>query len=117
MDVSYIGKNFKTDTNVLLYMCTCILHPYNVDQVKYRQYMYIPPMVSYDIHEVKISLWKKKVVTYSKIIMPNTACENGAMTKLFKLVTHQFQNSNVSTVQRKYFNETKGNSFGNYLEH
>ena len=40
--------------------------------------------------------------------MPNTACENGAMTKLFKLVTHQFQNSNVSTVQRKYFNETKG---------
>lgn len=56
MDVSYIGKNFKTDTNVLLYMCTCILHPYNVDQVKYRQYMYIPPIVSYDIHEVKISL-------------------------------------------------------------
>lgn len=44
--------------------------------------------------------------------MPNTACENGAMTKLFKLVTHQFQNSNVSTVQRKYFNETKGNNFG-----
>ncbi|XP_022321107.2 mutS protein homolog 4-like isoform X2 [Crassostrea virginica] len=43
-----------------------------------------------------------------EIIMPNTACENGAMTKLFKLVTHQFQNSNVSTVQRKYFNETKG---------
>lgn len=61
---------------------------------------------------------KKNVVTHSKIIMPNTACENGAMTKLFKLVTHQFQNSNVSTVQRKYFNETKGtNSFGNYLEY
>uniref|UniRef100_K1PAT4 MutS-like protein 4 n=1 Tax=Magallana gigas TaxID=29159 RepID=K1PAT4_MAGGI len=46
-----------------------------------------------------------------EIIMPNTACENGAMTKLFKLVTHQFQNSNVSTVQRKYFNETKGLQF------
>ncbi|XP_061165050.1 mutS protein homolog 4-like [Saccostrea echinata] len=43
-----------------------------------------------------------------EIIMPNTACDNGAMTKLFKLVSHQFQNSNVSTVQRKYFNETKG---------
>lgn len=59
MDVSYIGKNFKTDTNVLLYMCTCILHPYNVDQVKYRQYMYIPPMVSYDIHEEKYHFEKK----------------------------------------------------------
>lgn len=56
MDVSYVEINFKTDTNVLLYMCTCILHPYNVDQVKYRQYMSIPPIESYDIHEVKISL-------------------------------------------------------------
>lgn len=40
--------------------------------------------------------------------MPSTAFDNGAMTKLFKLVTHQFQNSNIATVQRKYFNETKG---------
>ncbi|XP_056009857.1 mutS protein homolog 4-like isoform X2 [Ostrea edulis] len=43
-----------------------------------------------------------------EIIMPSTAFDNGAMTKLFKLVTHQFQNSNIATVQRKYFNETKG---------
>lgn len=40
--------------------------------------------------------------------MPNTACENGSMTKLFQLIHDQFQNTTLSTVQRKYFNETKG---------
>ncbi|KAK3083385.1 hypothetical protein FSP39_021201 [Pinctada imbricata] len=43
-----------------------------------------------------------------EIIMPNTACENGNMTKLMKLVTDEFQGISVSTVQRKYFNETSG---------
>ena len=44
----------------------------------------------------------------SQIIMPNTACEGGNMTKLFKLTGEQFPESNLATVQRKYFNETKG---------
>ena len=40
--------------------------------------------------------------------MPNTACEGGNMTKLFKMVSDQFSSSVIATVQRKYFNETKG---------
>ena len=51
-------------------------------------------------------------LTHSKawlqIIMPNTAFESGNMTKLFKLITEEFQSATVSTVQRKYFNETRG---------
>ncbi len=40
--------------------------------------------------------------------MPNTACENGNMTKLFKLVSEEYTDTHIATVQRKYFNETKG---------
>ena len=40
--------------------------------------------------------------------MPNTACEGGNMTKLFKMVSDQVPSANLATVQRKYFNETKG---------
>lgn len=43
-----------------------------------------------------------------QIIVPNTSCENGNMSKLFKLISDHYQNINISTVQRKYFNESKG---------
>lgn len=43
-----------------------------------------------------------------QIIMPNTACEAGNMTKLFQLISEQFTDTNMATVQRKYFNESKG---------
>ena len=46
--------------------------------------------------------------------MPHTACEGGAMTKLFKLISDNFQGLDVTTVQRKYFNETKGKSASNW---
>ena len=38
--------------------------------------------------------------------MPSTAYEN--MTKLFKIISDQYQNTNIAAVQRKYFNESKG---------
>ena len=44
--------------------------------------------------------------------MPNTACEAGNMTKLFHLISEQFADTNLATVQRKYFNESKGMSMG-----
>lgn len=40
--------------------------------------------------------------------MPNTACENGNMSTLFKLLSDQLPYTNLSAVQRKYFNEAKG---------
>ena len=43
-----------------------------------------------------------------QIIVPHTACEGGQRTKLFRLIGEQFPSTNLSTVQRKYFNETKG---------
>ncbi|XP_021013742.2 mutS protein homolog 4 isoform X1 [Mus caroli] len=43
-----------------------------------------------------------------EIIMSNTACVMGNSTKLFTLITENFKNVNFTTVQRKYFNETKG---------
>ena len=51
---------------------------------------------------------KLHILNPIEIIMPNTACENGNMTKLYKLISAQYQNTNIATVQRKYFNETKG---------
>ncbi|XP_021090588.2 mutS protein homolog 4 [Mesocricetus auratus] len=51
---------------------------------------------------------KLKVLSPLEIIMSNTACVVGNSTKLFTLVTENFKNVNFTTVQRKYFNETKG---------
>uniref|UniRef100_A0A8C2TV68 MutS homolog 4 n=1 Tax=Coturnix japonica TaxID=93934 RepID=A0A8C2TV68_COTJA len=51
---------------------------------------------------------KLKILTPLEIIMSNTSCEAGNATKLFALITEHFKNVTFTTVQRKYFNETKG---------
>ncbi|XP_072853914.2 mutS protein homolog 4 isoform X4 [Pogona vitticeps] len=51
---------------------------------------------------------KLRILTPLEIIMSNTACDTGNATKLFNLVTENFKNVAFTTVQRKYFNETKG---------
>ncbi|NXF94883.1 MSH4 protein, partial [Eubucco bourcierii] len=51
---------------------------------------------------------KLKILTPLEIIMSNTACDPGSTTKLFSLITEHFKNVTFTTVQRKYFNETKG---------
>ncbi|XP_064929347.1 mutS protein homolog 4 isoform X4 [Columba livia] len=51
---------------------------------------------------------KLKILTPLEIIMSNTACDTGNTTKLFSLITEHFKNVTFTTVQRKYFNETKG---------
>ncbi|XP_032883746.1 mutS protein homolog 4 [Amblyraja radiata] len=51
---------------------------------------------------------KLQILSPLEIIMPNTTCDKGGGTKLFTLVTENFKNVALSTVQRKYFNETKG---------
>ncbi|KAK3734853.1 hypothetical protein QZH41_017561, partial [Actinostola sp. cb2023] len=53
-------------------------------------------------------LTRLQILQPVEIIMPNTACENGNMSKLFKLLSEQFLYTNLATVQRKYFNETQG---------
>ncbi|KAL9955943.1 hypothetical protein ACROYT_G037348 [Oculina patagonica] len=49
---------------------------------------------------------KKPELILSQIIMPNTACENPST--LFKFLSDQLPYANLSSVQRKYFNEAKG---------
>uniref|UniRef100_H3AEP5 MutS protein homolog 4 n=1 Tax=Latimeria chalumnae TaxID=7897 RepID=H3AEP5_LATCH len=51
---------------------------------------------------------KLQILTPLEIIMPNTACDKGTATKLFSLITENFKTVAFTTVQRKYFNETKG---------
>ncbi|XP_031231777.1 mutS protein homolog 4 isoform X3 [Mastomys coucha] len=51
---------------------------------------------------------KLQVLSPLEIIMSNTACVVGNSTKLFTLITENFKNVSFTTVQRKYFNETKG---------
>jgi hypothetical protein len=58
--------------------------------------------------EVKFKQVSLYSLLYLQIIMPNTACESGTMTKLFTLIGDQFVNTSLSTVQRKYFNESRG---------
>nr|XP_056701237.1 mutS protein homolog 4 [Euleptes europaea] len=51
---------------------------------------------------------KLRILTPLEIIMSNTACDAGNATKLFSLITENFKNVTFTTVQRKYFSETKG---------
>ncbi|NXN91341.1 MSH4 protein, partial [Rhinopomastus cyanomelas] len=51
---------------------------------------------------------KLKILTPLEIIMSNTACDTGNTTNLFSLITEHFKDVTFTTVQRKYFNETKG---------
>uniref|UniRef100_A0A8B9WFP0 MutS protein homolog 4 n=1 Tax=Bos mutus grunniens TaxID=30521 RepID=A0A8B9WFP0_BOSMU len=51
---------------------------------------------------------KLKILSPLEIIMSNTACVVGNSTKLFTLITENFKNVNFTTIQRKYFSETKG---------
>ncbi|XP_053247997.1 mutS protein homolog 4 isoform X3 [Podarcis raffonei] len=51
---------------------------------------------------------KLRILAPLEIIMSNTACDTGNATKLFSLITENFKNVTFTTVQRKYFNETKG---------
>lgn len=43
-----------------------------------------------------------------QIIMPTTACENGKQSHLYTLLSERFTDTDLVTVQRKYFNEAKG---------
>ncbi|XP_070563567.1 mutS protein homolog 4-like [Ptychodera flava] len=58
---------------------------------------------------------KLQILQPLEIIMPSTVCDSGNMTKLFKLISDQFQGTNISTVQRKYFNESKGLQYIKHL--
>ncbi|XP_070186875.1 mutS protein homolog 4-like [Littorina saxatilis] len=58
---------------------------------------------------------KLQILKPLEIVLPNTACESGNATKLFQMISEQFQNSTISTVQRRYFNETKGLQYINQL--
>ncbi|KAM6327086.1 mutS protein homolog 4 [Podargus strigoides] len=51
---------------------------------------------------------KLKILTPLEIVMSNTACDAGNTTNMFSLTTEHFKNVTFTTVQRKYFNETKG---------
>ncbi|XP_053549161.1 mutS protein homolog 4 [Bombina bombina] len=51
---------------------------------------------------------KLQILAPLEILMSNTACDGGSSTKLFNLITENFKNVSFTTVQRKYFNETKG---------
>ncbi|XP_040264757.1 mutS protein homolog 4 [Bufo bufo] len=51
---------------------------------------------------------KLQILAPLEILMPNTACENGKTTELFRLINENFKDVSFTTVQRRYFNETKG---------
>ncbi|XP_056388656.1 mutS protein homolog 4 isoform X2 [Hyla sarda] len=51
---------------------------------------------------------KLQILAPLEILMPNTACENGKTTELFRLINENFKDVSLTSVQRKYFNETKG---------
>nr|XP_039269249.1 mutS protein homolog 4-like [Styela clava] len=43
-----------------------------------------------------------------EVIFPSTMCDAGNKVKIFRVVSDNFQNCNITTVQRHYFNEGKG---------
>ena len=62
------------------------------------QYEYAPQFMSNVI----------TVCSTLQILMPNTISDSISKTKLFQVVKDQFTESSLTTVQRKYFNETRG---------
>ncbi|XP_060559607.1 mutS protein homolog 4-like [Ruditapes philippinarum] len=54
------------------------------------------------------TITKLQIIHPLEIVLPSTACESGSMTNLSKFISDQFHHTSISTVQRKYFNETKG---------
>ncbi|KAJ8341631.1 hypothetical protein SKAU_G00339220 [Synaphobranchus kaupii] len=51
---------------------------------------------------------KLHILAPLEILMPDTASEKGKGTKLFSLITENFQIVAFTAIQRKYFNERKG---------
>uniref|UniRef100_A0A8C4ZM56 MutS homolog 4 n=1 Tax=Gadus morhua TaxID=8049 RepID=A0A8C4ZM56_GADMO len=51
---------------------------------------------------------KLHILVPLEILMPDTASEKGKGTKLFSLITENFQTVAFTAIQRKYFNERKG---------
>ncbi|KAJ8390878.1 hypothetical protein AAFF_G00100100 [Aldrovandia affinis] len=51
---------------------------------------------------------KLHILAPLEILMPDTASEKGKGTKLFSLITDNFQSVAFTAIQRKYFNERKG---------
>ena len=48
-----------------------------------------------------------------EVLFPSTVCDNGSRAKVFKVVNENFESITKTTVQRHYFNESKGL---NYIE-
>uniref|UniRef100_A0A4W5JMF8 MutS homolog 4 n=1 Tax=Hucho hucho TaxID=62062 RepID=A0A4W5JMF8_9TELE len=51
---------------------------------------------------------KLHILVPLEILMPDTASEKGKGTKLYNLITENFQSVAFTAIQRKYFNERKG---------
>ncbi|XP_076014607.1 mutS protein homolog 4 [Genypterus blacodes] len=51
---------------------------------------------------------KLHILVPLEILMPDTASERGKGTKLFNLITENFQGVAFTAIQRRYFNERKG---------
>ncbi|KAM9801441.1 mutS protein homolog 4 [Neosynchiropus ocellatus] len=51
---------------------------------------------------------KINILVPKEILMPDTASDRGRGTKLFNLITQNFQGVAFTAIQRKYFNEKKG---------
>lgn len=47
--------------------------------------------------------------------MPNTVCDDTVKTKLYQLLSDHYGEANLTTVQRKYFNECKGWFLASYV--
>eukprot|EP01137_Pigoraptor_chileana_P020560 Opistho-2@83069 len=70
-------------------------------------FAHLPRQFADNATYVKV-MTKLEIYQPVEIIMPSTAFENGKMSKLYQLLSERFSGTNIVTVQRKYFNETKG---------
>lgn len=53
-------------------------------------------------------LFSSLICMHVQIVMPNTISDSVSKTKLFQIINDQFTESSLTTLQRKYFNETRG---------
>ncbi|XP_035824498.1 mutS protein homolog 4 [Aplysia californica] len=61
-----------------------------------------------DSQTYSMTLAKLQNIHPVEILLPNTICDAGDKNKLLNLITCQFPNVTISSVQRRYFSETKG---------
>lgn len=92
--VKFLHILFETDARRNYYASRSEIWKRDINDISALWYVYLICIISH--------------ILLLQIIMPSSMCEGGSTTKLFRIITDSRYSSSITTVQRKYFSESKG---------